>query len=104
MKNCSDCGKNFSLMVRIKACFDKNNTLKCDNCGSKFCETWLYTKINFFIPAAVYLILSYRISTILSDWIESGFLRDILFAIFAALWVIIFMVLSQFWSKFKKCK
>ena len=104
MKKCSDCEKKFSLKVRIKACFDKNTTLKCDNCVSKFCETWLYNKINFFIPATVFVILSYPISMMLRDWIESWFLRSILFFICAFIWLIIFMVLSQFWSKFEKCK
>lgn len=101
MIKCKTCKTKFSYRNRVKALFDKDKKLKCKNCKEEYYQSLLHFKISFFIAAIVYIIFDSKVVSFLSKYIYSDFINNILIIILGAIWMLGFVYISQFCSRYK---
>lgn len=102
MIKCPRCKKKFTYRSRFKALLDKSKILKCENCGSEYSQSLFQVKMSFYFSAIIYVLFNSRISLFLGRWIYSDFIKEILKLAIGVIWMIIFVYLSQFCSKYTK--
>ena len=102
MVKCPKCKKKFTCRSRFKALLDKDKILKCESCDSKYFQSLFQVKMSFYFSVIIYVIFNNKISLFLGRWIYSDFIREILKIVIGAIFMIIFVYLSQSWSKYKK--
>lgn len=102
MRRCLKCKSKFSPRARIKTLLDKNKTLECENCSSKYFQDLFQVKIVFLISALVYIIFDSKLTSILAKWIYSDLINQLITLLAGAIWMIFCVYVSQFFLRFKR--
>lgn len=102
MKRCSECGEVFRFKDRLKACFTKHNTLTCNKCLSTFSHSQLNSKLSFYIPFILYVLLFIPINNQLKIIFTSRIIIAMIELIIAFIFILFFVFISQFIFKYRK--